>query len=59
MKIESDDIKKWAEKLEEAGIENMIRSNGKSISSKLTSKELSSTTELVLGLFEKACELAK
>ena len=59
VKIESDDIKKWAEKLEEAGIENMIRSNGKSISSKLTSKELSSTTELVLGLFEKACELAK
>lgn len=59
VKIDNDVIKEWNEKLEESGIENMIRSNGTNISAKITSKELSSTKDLISELFNKAYELAK
>ncbi|WP_156003386.1 hypothetical protein [Treponema bryantii] len=59
VKIDNDVIKEWSEKLEESGIENMIRSNGTNISAKITSKELSSAKDLISELFNKAYELAK
>ncbi len=59
VKIDNDAIKEWSEKLEESGIENMIRSNGTNISAKITSKELSSAKDLISELFNKAYELAK
>ena len=59
IKIDSDDIKEWLGKLEEAGIESSIRSNGKYLSIKLTSKEIIDTKNIISELYERANELAK
>jgi hypothetical protein len=59
IKIESDDIKEWITKLEEAGIESRLRSNGKLISIVITSKEVKENNEVIIELYKKAESLSK
>lgn len=59
IKIESDDVNEWVAKLDEAGIESRLRSNGKLISIVITSKEVKENTTLILELYKKAESLSK
>mgnify|MGYP001003120938 FL=1 len=59
IKIESDDVNEWVAKLDEAGIESRLRSNGKLISIVITSKEVKENTTLILELYKKSESLSK
>jgi len=59
IKIESEDIHEWMTKLEEAGIESRLRSNGKTISIAINSKEVAASKELIIALYSRAAELSK
>ncbi len=59
IKIESDDINEWITKLDEAGIESRLRSNGKLISIVITSKEVKENNEVIIELYKKAESLSK
>ena len=59
IKIESDEVNEWVGKLDEAGIENRLRSNGKLISIVITSKEVKENTTLILELYKIAEGLSK
>ena len=59
IKIESEDINEWITKLEEAGIESRLRSNGKLISIVITSKEVKENVEIIIELYKKAELLSK
>ena len=59
IKIESDDISEWTKKMDEAGIESRLRSNGKLISIVITSKELKENSELLIEVYKRAEILSK
>jgi len=59
IKIESDEVNEWVGKLDEAGIESRLRSNGKLISIVITSKEVKENTTLILELYKIAEGLSK
>lgn len=59
IKIESDDVSEWITKLQEAGIESRLRSNGKLISIVITSKEVKENINVILELYKKSEFLSK